>query len=102
MRELGADEQGRISYQEFLRRRLALRPEIEALRAGKRRSSPHHTPEYLPTSSDNSLGKNYIFVQISATFPLGAIINLTAAEREAEISRKVTSAIYILAASPTL
>ncbi|KAL6423768.1 hypothetical protein ACFW04_010323 [Cataglyphis niger] len=55
MRELGADEQGRISYQEFLRRRLALRPEIEALRAGKRRSSPHHTPEYLPTSSDNSL-----------------------------------------------
>ncbi|XP_029669137.1 colorectal mutant cancer protein isoform X1 [Formica exsecta] len=56
MRELGADEQGRISYQEFLRRRLALRPEIEALRAGKRRSSPHHTPEYLPTSSDNSLG----------------------------------------------
>ncbi|KYN18732.1 hypothetical protein ALC57_08961 [Trachymyrmex cornetzi] len=58
MRELGADEHGRISYQEFLRRRLALRPEIEALRAGKRRSSPHHThtPEYLPTSSDNSLG----------------------------------------------
>ncbi|EFN69874.1 hypothetical protein EAG_11492, partial [Camponotus floridanus] len=56
MRELGADEQGRISYQEFLRRRLALRPEIEALRTGKRRSSPHHTPEYLPTSSDNSLG----------------------------------------------
>lgn len=60
MRELGADEHGRISYQEFLRRRLALRPEIEALRAGKRRSSPHHThtPEYLPTSSDNSLGKS--------------------------------------------
>lgn len=59
MRELGADEHGRISYQEFLRRRLALRPEIEALRAGKRRGSPHHThtPEYLPTSSDNSLGK---------------------------------------------
>ncbi|KAH0948962.1 hypothetical protein HN011_003010 [Eciton burchellii] len=58
MRELGADEHGRISYQEFLRRRLALRPEIEALRTGKRRGSPHHThtPEYLPTSSDNSLG----------------------------------------------
>lgn len=62
MRELGADEHGRISYQEFLRRRLALRPEIEALRAGKRRGSPHHThtPEYLPTSSDNSLGKSAI------------------------------------------
>ncbi|XP_053996189.1 colorectal mutant cancer protein [Hylaeus anthracinus] len=58
MRELGADEHGRISYQEFLRRRLALRPEIEALRSGKHRTSPHHThtPEYLPTSSDNSLG----------------------------------------------
>jgi len=62
MRELGADEHGRISYQEFLRRRLALRPEIEALRAGKRRGSPHHThtPEYLPTSSDNSLGKSVV------------------------------------------
>ncbi|XP_043268351.1 colorectal mutant cancer protein [Venturia canescens] len=58
MRELGADEHGRISYQEFLRRRLALRPEIEALRSGKHTTSPHHThtPEYLPTSSDNSLG----------------------------------------------
>ncbi|KOX72322.1 hypothetical protein WN51_01420 [Melipona quadrifasciata] len=57
MRELGADEHGRISYQEFLRCRLALRPEIEALRSGKHRTSPHHThtPEYLPTSSDNSL-----------------------------------------------
>jgi hypothetical protein len=62
MRELGADEHGRISYQEFLRRRLALRPEIEALRTGKRRGSPHHThtPEYLPTSSDNSLGKSVL------------------------------------------
>lgn len=59
MRELGADEHGRISYQEFLRCRLALRPEIEALRSGKHRTSPHHThtPEYLPTSSDNSLGE---------------------------------------------
>lgn len=71
MRELGADEHGRISYQEFFRRRLALRPEIEALRAGKRRSSPHHThtPDYLPTSSDNSLGKivihTYICIAIS-------------------------------------
>lgn len=59
MRELGADESGRISYQEFFRRRLALRPEIEALRSGKNKSnSLHtHTPEYIPTSSDNSLGK---------------------------------------------
>lgn len=69
MRELGADEHGRISYQEFLRRRLALRPEIEALRAGKRRGSPHHThtPEYLPTSSDNSLGKDHLRVRIFRT-----------------------------------
>ncbi|XP_068082210.1 colorectal mutant cancer protein isoform X2 [Anabrus simplex] len=60
MRELGADEQGRISYQEFLRRRLALRPEIDALRSEGVDSAgpqPHRgTPEYLPTSSDNSLG----------------------------------------------
>lgn len=59
MRELGADEHGRISYQEFFRRRLALRPEIEALR----RTSPQtHTSEYLPTSSDNSLGKSLYFI----------------------------------------
>lgn len=65
MRELGADEQGRISYQEFLRRRLALRPEIEALKHEQSRyhsngtlePAPTSTPEYLPTSSDNSLGK---------------------------------------------
>ncbi|XP_023711663.1 colorectal mutant cancer protein isoform X4 [Cryptotermes secundus] len=59
MRELGADEQGRISYQEFLRRRLALRPEIDALRGGDSAGTQVHcrgTPEYLPTSSDNSLG----------------------------------------------
>ncbi|XP_063231776.1 colorectal mutant cancer protein isoform X2 [Bacillus rossius redtenbacheri] len=55
MRELGADEHGRISYQEFLRRRLALRPEIDALR-GRARPGRRSTPEYLPTSSDNSLG----------------------------------------------
>lgn len=55
MRELGADENGRISYEEFLRRRLALRPEIEALRCDA--PQPHGTPDYLPTSSDNSLGK---------------------------------------------
>jgi hypothetical protein len=61
MRELGADEQGRISYQEFLRRRLALRPEIDALRGGEGAGTRVHcrgTPEYLPTSSDNSLGKS--------------------------------------------
>lgn len=63
MRELGADEHGRISYQEFFRRRLALRPEIEALRSGKHRTSPQtHTSEYLPTSSDNSLGKCFHFI----------------------------------------
>lgn len=64
MRELGADEQGRISYQEFLRRRLALRPEIDALRGGESAGTQVHcrgTPEYLPTSSDNSLGKLHVF-----------------------------------------
>lgn len=52
MKELGADEQGRISYQEFFKRRLALRPEIEAIK-----SSKPQQPEYLPTSSENSLGE---------------------------------------------
>ena len=64
MRELGADEHGRISYQEFFRRRLALRPEIEALKSGKHRAiSQTNIPEYLPTSSDNSLGTffNYFY-----------------------------------------
>lgn len=32
MLQLGADAQGRISYEQFLRRRLALRPEIDALK----------------------------------------------------------------------
>lgn len=32
MQQLGADSQGRISYEQFLNRRLALRPEIDALK----------------------------------------------------------------------
>ncbi|XP_008201557.1 colorectal mutant cancer protein isoform X3 [Tribolium castaneum] len=35
MLQLGADAQGRISYEQFLRRRLALRPEIDALKHTK-------------------------------------------------------------------
>lgn len=58
MRELGADENGRISYQEFLRRRIALRPEIDALRSSSTSNTRHQCTEYLPTSSDNSLGKS--------------------------------------------
>ncbi|RZF48714.1 hypothetical protein LSTR_LSTR011344 [Laodelphax striatellus] len=50
MKELGADSDGRISYNAFSRCRLALRSEIEALRSATPRES------YLPTSSDNSLG----------------------------------------------
>ncbi|KAE8752970.1 hypothetical protein FOCC_FOCC000316, partial [Frankliniella occidentalis] len=56
MRELGADENGRISYQEFLRRRIALRPEIDALRCNSTSNLRNQCAEYLPTSSDNSLG----------------------------------------------
>jgi hypothetical protein len=70
MRELGADETGRISYDEFLRRRLSLRVEIDALRRQQRKQDHgqrcHNTnmsqrppePDYIPTSSDNSLGKS--------------------------------------------
>lgn len=57
MKELGADENGRISYKEFLRRRLALKPEIEALRSTPHLPRETVTPDYLPTSSDNSLGE---------------------------------------------
>lgn len=35
MEELGADSEGRISYDQFLQRRLALRPEIEAIKEAK-------------------------------------------------------------------
>lgn len=54
MKELGADKTGRISFDEFVRRRLELRTEINALRVH------NYDPllEYLPTSSDNSLGKS--------------------------------------------
>jgi len=53
MKELGADNTGRISCDEFVRRRLELRTEINALRV----HNYDPLPEYLPTSSDNSLGK---------------------------------------------
>lgn len=46
MQQLGADAQGRISYEQFLQRRLALRPEIDALR----------THKTIDTASDNSQG----------------------------------------------
>ncbi|CAG9769485.1 unnamed protein product [Ceutorhynchus assimilis] len=46
MQELGADSQGRISYEQFLNRRLALRPEIDALKVTNK-----------DTVSDNSQGK---------------------------------------------
>lgn len=52
MKELGADKMGRISFDEFVRRRLELRTEINALRV----HNYDPLPEYLPTSSDNSLG----------------------------------------------
>jgi len=77
MRELGADEQGRISYQEFLRRRLALRPEIDALRGGESAGTQVHcrgTPEYLPTSSDNSLGKST--ARLNPRNPLLSLVRL--------------------------
>lgn len=52
MKELGADKTGRISFDEFVRRRLELRTEINALRI----HNYDPLPDYLPTSSDNSLG----------------------------------------------
>lgn len=39
MLQLGADAQGRISYEQFLRRRQALRPEIDALKNTNRDNS---------------------------------------------------------------
>ncbi|XP_044742607.1 colorectal mutant cancer protein isoform X2 [Chrysoperla carnea] len=50
MLQLGADAQGRISYEQFLQRRLALRPEIDAIKSA-------HSPLPRDTSSDNSQGK---------------------------------------------
>lgn len=47
MLQLGADSQGRISYEQFLQRRLALRPEIDALKSGNTRDNV----------SENSQGK---------------------------------------------
>ncbi|XP_057668163.1 colorectal mutant cancer protein isoform X2 [Diorhabda carinulata] len=39
MLQLGADSQGRISYEQFLQRRLALRPDIEALKLSGKNTS---------------------------------------------------------------
>lgn len=47
MLQLGADSQGRISYDQFLERRLALRPEIDALKTS-------HTKD---NTSDHSQGR---------------------------------------------
>lgn len=46
MLQLGADSQGRISFEQFVERRLALRPEIDAIKSTKLRDN----------ASDNSQG----------------------------------------------
>lgn len=51
MLQLGADAQGRISYEQFLERRLALRPEIDALKHLKH-----------DNASDNSQGMNLFYL----------------------------------------
>lgn len=53
MQELGADEDGKISFEKFLNRKIALRPEIHAL---KKKHSSRDTNDYIPSSSNNSLG----------------------------------------------
>lgn len=55
MQDLGADEEGKISFEKFLNRKIALRPEIHAL---KKKHSSRDTNDYIPTSSNNSLGKH--------------------------------------------
>lgn len=47
MYQLGADSQGRISYEQFLQRRQALRPEIDALKNTK----------LIDNASENSQGR---------------------------------------------
>ncbi|XP_050431525.1 colorectal mutant cancer protein isoform X1 [Adelges cooleyi] len=68
MKELGADKLGRISFDEFVRRRLELRTEINALRV----HNYDPLPEYLPTSSDNSLGALSVGKHESWEFDSGA------------------------------
>ncbi|XKL68865.1 hypothetical protein PGB90_006634 [Kerria lacca] len=55
MHELGADEEGKISFEKFLSRKIALRPEINAL---KKKHYSRDTNDYVPSSSNNSLGKH--------------------------------------------
>ncbi|XP_076252294.1 colorectal mutant cancer protein isoform X3 [Rhynchophorus ferrugineus] len=43
MQQLGADSQGRISYEQFLNRRLALRPEIDALKVSNKDNVSDHS-----------------------------------------------------------
>lgn len=43
MQQLGADSQGRISYEQFLNRRLALRPEIDALKVTAKDNTSDHS-----------------------------------------------------------
>lgn len=55
MLQLGADAHGRISYEQFLQRRLALRPEIDAIK-----STDGHSPCPRDTASDNSQGNSSV------------------------------------------
>lgn len=57
MLQLGADSQGRISYEQFLQRRLALRPEIDALK--------HSSHDNV---SDNSQGRRIVMRNFIMSF----------------------------------
>lgn len=43
MLQLGADSQGRISYEQFLQRKLSLRSEIDALKTGPKDTTEQGT-----------------------------------------------------------
>lgn len=61
LHELGADQNGKISYQEFLQKRLSLKSEIDALRK--------KSPNYHLTNSNASLGL-YLLSNINSSVHL--------------------------------
>ncbi len=65
MHELGADDEGKISFEKFLNKKVALRPEIHAL---KKKYSSRDTTDYIPSSSNNSLGMLHLLLKLLHVF----------------------------------
>lgn len=64
MLQLGADAQGRISYEQFLQRRLALRSQIDGFKCNNKDNISDHSQGRSPTAFECILRFSFSFRQI--------------------------------------